>query len=103
MRSLIAPIALIAMSGCATAPALTWQRIDGHQIDDGVQRAVVECRGEAAQAAAGSPAPAFPSTYAIVAAHNQRQDTLDAVMQGCMSKRGYVLGIAAPQGGSAQR
>ena len=95
MPSFIALFLSLWVAGCATAPPMTWQRIDWRPVDGKINQAIVECRGEAAQAAAGSPSPAIPSTYAIVAAHNQRQDTLDAVMQGCMSKRGYAWVPAA--------
>jgi hypothetical protein len=61
-----------------------------------IPTAMVQCRSEAAQAAAGSPAPLIPSMYSIVAAKQQRDETLDAVMQGCMSKRGYASVVAAP-------
>lgn len=90
MRSLITFFLFLSVAACVSAPPMTWQRIDGRPVDGAINQATVECRGEAAQAAAASPAPMIPSTYAIVAAHNQRQDTLDAVMQGCMSKRGYA-------------
>jgi hypothetical protein len=69
---------------------MIWQPIGGGPLGAKFESDQVQCRGEAAQAAAASPGAAFPSTYAIVSAHNQRQDTLDAVMQGCMSKRGYA-------------
>jgi len=90
-----AMIMAAAVGGCATQPPMTWQRMGGGPLGPEFDIAVVQCKGEAAQAAAGSPGPAFPSTYAIVAAHNQRQETLDAVMQGCMSKRGYAWVRAA--------
>lgn len=90
MRLFMAAAVTAALAGCATQPQMTWKRADGGPPDAAFQPAYTQCRGEAAQAAAGSPAPAIPSTYGIVAAHRQREETLDAVMQGCMSKRGYV-------------
>jgi hypothetical protein len=81
---------LFLLCGCATQPQMMWVRVDNRPDSGQINTAIVQCKGEAAQAAAGTPGPAFPSTYAIVAAHNQRQDTLDMVMQACMSKRGYA-------------
>jgi hypothetical protein len=95
MRTVSASIfgALLLLGACASRPTMVWERVDGSPKRDPAElhKAVTECRGDAAQAAAASPAPAIPSTYAIVAARNQREETLDAVMQGCMSKRGWAL------------
>jgi hypothetical protein len=65
--------------------------MDGGPLDAGFQPAFLQCRGEAAQAAANSPAPVIPNMYAVMAAQQQRNETLALVMTGCMSKRGYVL------------
>jgi hypothetical protein len=92
----VAVFAVAALVGCTTQPRMTWQRIDGRPMDETLHTAMVQCRSEAAQAAAGSPAPVIPSMYGIVAAKQQRDETLDAVMQGCMSKRGYAWVVAAP-------
>jgi hypothetical protein len=69
--------------------------MDGTPLDSGFQTAHIQCRGEAAQAAANSPAPVIPNMYAIALAQRQRNDTLDAVTQACMAKRGYVF-VQAP-------
>jgi hypothetical protein len=47
-----------------------------------------------AQAAAASPAPVIPHVYALAIAKQQREETLDAVMQACMSKCGYLWVMA---------
>ena len=91
MRSFLTILALAALAGCVTQPQLMWSRMDGKAEDGSFQTAHVQCRGEAAQAAANSPAPVIPHVYALAAAKRQRDDTLDAVMEACMSKRGYAL------------
>jgi hypothetical protein len=91
MRWLLVIFASTALAGCATGPQLMWTRMDGKAEDGSFQAAHIECRGEAAQTAANSPAPVIPHVYALAAAKRQRDETLDAVMQACMSKRGYVL------------
>lgn len=65
--------------------------MDGAPLDPGFQPAFLQCRGEAAQSAANSPAPVIPNMYTVMAAQQQRNETLVMVLTGCMSKRGYVL------------
>jgi hypothetical protein len=90
MRLFVLGLLAASLSACAAQPyPMVWRRVDGGRLDARFGADETQCRGEAAQAAAASPGPAYPSTYSIIAAHNQRENTLDAVMQGCMSKRGY--------------
>jgi hypothetical protein len=95
MRSVPSVLFLaLAASACATAPAThsEWRGVNGWPVNPAeYQKAFVECRGDAAAVAANSPQPAVPNIYLLAAAQGQRNQTLDAVMQGCMSKRGYVF------------
>lgn len=82
--------------GCATQPQMVWMRLDGKpasgdpaQVQQ-FQLAQIQCRGEAATVTANAPQPAYPSIYLLAAAQGQRNQTIDAVMQACMSKAGYV-------------
>lgn len=64
MRTVCVIAALAALvGGCAAAqPRMMWARTDGKPTSADIDTAIVQCRGEAAQAAAGNPGPAFPST-----------------------------------------
>ena len=71
---------------------MAWMRSDGRPIGaDQVQfrQSQVECKGTAAAAAAGSPQAAAPNLTMVALAERQRRDTMDSVMQACMSQRGY--------------
>lgn len=79
------------LSGCATAPKYTLTRPDGRVIQpQQAQLDSAQCRGQAAATAANSPQPVYPNLYLMAAAQEQRNQTLDSVMGGCMAQKGYL-------------
>jgi hypothetical protein len=92
-------ILVLALGGCVhPAPPMSWQRMDGQPVDPvAFQPAYLQCRGDAYAAATNAPAAAMPNIYLLAAAEGNRDQTREAVMQGCMSKSGYVF---APAPGS---
>jgi len=89
MRVCLALIGGLTVSACATAPTThaEWHRGDGRPVEPmAFQRSFLECRGQAAAAATNSPTPKL-----LGAATGQRNETVNAVLSGCMSQRGYVL------------
>lgn len=79
------------MSACAPTARMEWQRIDGlPPAQSDFQQALQECRGQAETAAANSPEANYPYINLLAVAKGQGNQTLEAAMQSCMSKRGYV-------------
>ena len=90
---------LLAIGGCAHAPPpMTWQRMDGQSLDPvAFQPIYLQCKGDAFASAANAPAAAVPNIYLVATAEGNRNQTRDAVMQGCMSKSGYIYApVPAP-------
>jgi hypothetical protein len=85
-----------ALSGCATAPAMTWIRTDGQQaaLNPALQQQFVVdktvCMGER-QKADLSGTTFANGTLAAALAASERSHSADAVLQGCMASRGYLL------------
>jgi hypothetical protein len=86
---------------CERAPPMSWQRMDGRPADPATfQPVFLQCKGDAYDAyaaATNAPGAVYPNIYLLAAAERNRNQTLDAVMQGCMSKAGYVWATAKPQ------
>jgi hypothetical protein len=82
----IFPITLLILAGCSSSDSRIWMRQDGGRVEHShIQTAHTVCHGEMAKADAASVAPV-----------NRRFEAADAVMQGCMIQRGYVLREPAP-------
>jgi hypothetical protein len=85
MKKLVALLGCAIIGGCVTAEAPVYLRTDGKRVADhpdirrqfDIDRTI--CEGEAAKADA-SPAPLF-----------RRQQAWDAMFNGCMAQRGYML------------
>lgn len=70
---------------------MAWQRSDGQPaVQSDFQQSQQECRGQAETAAANSPEANYPYINLLAVAKGQGNQTLEAAMQSCMSKRGYV-------------
>lgn len=82
----------LLLGACAPTVHAEWHRLDGMPpTQPDLQQSFLTCRGQAAATAANSPQAVYPNIYLLAAAQNQRNQTMDDVMQGCMSQHGYVL------------
>jgi hypothetical protein len=86
----------LALSACATAPKMLWLRADGQTtINDPVltqqfQMDRTVCLGQREKADLSGVTIAQGGIAGVVAAQN-RANAADAVAQGCMAEKGYVL------------
>ena len=79
-RVCLALIGGLVIAACAPTVHNEWHRVDGRPPEPmALEQALRECRGQGATAAANSPQLFY-----------QRNQTLDAVMGGCMNQRGYA-------------
>lgn len=70
---------------------MQWQRSDGQPpVQSDFQQSLQECRAQAETVAANSPEANYPYINVLALAKGEGNQTLDAAMQSCMSKRGYV-------------
>jgi len=62
---------------------MAWQRLDGRPVDHAAfQPVFLQCKGDAYAVAAN----AYPNVYLLAAAEGNRNQTREAVMEGCMGK-----------------
>jgi hypothetical protein len=86
----------LAMSGCATAPKMLWLRADGQPaandpvLTQQFQMDKTICLGQREKADLSGVTVTQGGFAGIVAAQN-RTNAADAVAQGCMAEKGYVL------------
>ncbi len=94
---IIGVLALSAMvAACASAPKMTWVRVDGQRARENPVLATqyevdsTSCLGERNKASLSGVSVASGG-FAAMAAAADRSNAADTVQRGCMAEKGYLL------------